>query len=157
MASGEASRQSAAEAAEPKTPLFTRQALAAAIAQQDFGQPDPSSAPPTGVLDFDAKDFEWGPYAQRIYLIIKRNWFSLLRTQQMAPGMRGRTRLNFRIQRDGQVLQLQILDRSEWEILDRAAQGSVELSDPLPPLPEEYPRQDVGVTFTYYYNMPMER
>jgi hypothetical protein len=36
---------------------------------------------------------------------------------------------------------------------ERAAADALRASSPLPPLPEEFPLTEEGVTFCFYYNM----
>ena len=141
---------------------FSPGAIGQAIARQDWAGAGPhggageGAGPPGGVLDFDAKDFEWGPYSRQVYFIIKKNWEAVLRSQNIVEGVRGRSRLRFRIARSGHVDALELLAGSSWDMLDRAAMASVELSNPLPPLPPAYPHSDVGVTFSYFYNVAID-
>ena len=70
-------------------------------------------------------------------------------------GVTGKVKLRFRILRNGSVEGLEVLLSSDRAALDQAAVASIVMSNPLPPLPPEFPRDEVGVTFAYYYNLRM--
>jgi len=139
----------------PAKRLFSESAIAQAV-QSELPRlaPQPAKAIPRGVMAFDAKDFEWGPYAQRIYRIIERNWHKMLRTT-VVPGLSGASQLRFRIDRNGRISQLELLAEAGWVALDQAALASIQMSNPLPNLPAAYPHKDVGLTLGYYYNVPL--
>ena len=156
----QAAQAAALQREQAAQPGFSQGAIAQAISRQGVGGGGHGSGEGSGngggSLDFDAKDFEWGPYGRQIYEIIKRNLEAVLRSQTIVPGIKGRTRLQFRIARDGKVTALVLLDGSTWAMLDEAAMASVELSNPLPHLPAAFPHEDVGVTFAYYFNIPID-
>jgi TonB family protein len=108
-----------------------------------------------GPITFDSDEIDFTPYAERLYMIVKRNWYNAIEGSAAASvfGNKGRVRLKFRILQDGRVADLTLVLSSGQYALDRAAMASIERSDPFPPLPADYPREDVGVTFTYYYNL----
>ena len=110
----------------------------------------------TGSLSFDAKDYEWGPYARKVFEIVDRNWKSVMPLAAQTPGVRGRVRLRFRILRSGRLEGLELIESSQQRALDQASLASIELSDPLPPLPTDFGRDEVGVTFSYFYNLDPE-
>ena len=132
---------------------FGESAVTSAIQREGFGNAV-SGVTETGGLEFDAKDFEWGPYAKKIYAIVNRNWKSVMPLAARMPGVSGKVKVRFRIQKSGKVEALVLLLACGRTALDQAALASITLSDPLPPLPAEFTQDDVGVTFAYYYNLP---
>ena len=135
---------------------FGQGAVDQAIHRQGFGNSS-SGVSDTGPLEFDVKDFDWGSYARRIYEIVDRNWKSVIPLAARTPGVQGKCKVRFRIARNGKVTAIELIASSSRGSLDQAAVASIELSNPLPPLPPEFPESDVGVTFAYYYNMPIEQ
>jgi len=59
--------------------------------------------------------------------------------------------VRFTIARDGRVLDASIETPSGVSILDRSALRAVMLADPMPPLPNSYPRDQVGVHLRFTY------
>ncbi|MGH9868391.1 MAG: TonB family protein [Candidatus Polarisedimenticolia bacterium] len=112
---------------------------------------------PTGGLSFDTPGFDWGPYARRIYWIIWTNW-----TRGWPPaaraGLSGVVTVRFRIERDGRVTGISVVDESGTPAFDTCATLALEASNPLPPLPEDFPKDSEGITARFLYNMePYQR
>jgi len=107
---------------------------------------------PTGSLSFDTKGFDWGDYARKIYWIIWSNWH-----QRMPPaiytGQKGIVTVRFVIEKDGTLSTIKILSESGIPAYDSAAQLALEASNPLPPLPSDFPKEREGVTGRFLYNM----
>jgi TonB family protein len=70
--------------------------------------------------------------------------------------LRGRTVIEFAINRDGHIAKLVIADPSGSEPLDRAAVAGLSMSDRLPPLPSDYKGLQVRLAFSFSYNMPSQ-
>jgi TonB family protein len=68
--------------------------------------------------------------------------------------VRGRTVLEFIIDRDGKIPKLVTAQSSGLEPLDRAAIAGLSMSDPLPPLPADFKGMQVRLAFSFAYNMP---
>jgi TonB family protein len=119
---------------------------------------DNPAAPATadfGPISFDTVGVDWGPYARTIVQIIRRNWIDRM-PPAFHAGLRGRSVLSFRIGTDGRVSGIALVDGSGIRPFDKAAEFAIEASDPLPPPPEEFQalgKDDVGVTFEFYYNL----
>ena len=108
-----------------------------------------------GTVSFDTVGVDWGPYAKQIVEIIRRHWIERLPPAFQA-GLRGRAVVSFRIAKDGTVTTILLVDGSGVRPYDKAAEFSIEASSPLPPLPPEFnslDKDDVGVTFEFYYNL----
>ncbi len=70
--------------------------------------------------------------------------------------LRGRTVVEFTINRDGSIPHLATADPSGSEPLDRAAVAGLSMSNPLPPLPADFKGFSVRLAFTFSYNMPSQ-
>jgi TonB family protein len=110
----------------------------------NFNLPGPQILSDTMGVDFD-------PYLLRVYLSVRRNWYSVI-PEIARLGKRGRVVLQFHILRNGGVQQLVLEDGSGTPSMDSAAMSSIRLSDPFPPLPQEFPGSDVRLRFVYLYN-----
>jgi TonB family protein len=107
---------------------------------------------PTGSLSFDTKGFDWGPYARRLYWIIWSNWHARM-PPAIYTGLKGQVTVHFVIQKDGRITGIEILSPSGVPAYDNAATLALEASNPLPPLPESFPKESEGVTGRFLYNM----
>jgi TonB family protein len=114
----------------------------------NFNLPGPQILSDTMGVDFD-------PYLLRVYLIVRRNWYSVI-PEIARLGRKGRVVLQFQIARNGSVTGLTMMDGSGTESMDAAALSSIRLSNPFPDLPSEYPGGEILLRFGYYYNMQPE-
>lgn len=114
----------------------------------NFNLPGPQILSDTMGVNFD-------PYLLRVYLSVQRNWYSVI-PEIARLGRKGRVILQFRILKNGTVAELQLMDGSGTSSMDSAALSSIRLSNPFPPLPKEFPGQDILLRFGYYYNMQPE-
>ncbi len=92
------------------------------------------------------QDFEYSYYAQQMLTRISQHW-------QRIP-VRGKATavIRFTIFKDGSVGEVKVEQSSGLAMLDRAAERAILLSDPLPPLPNSYPRDQVGVHLQFNYS-----
>jgi TonB family protein len=109
-----------------------------------------------GTLSFDTKGFEWGDYARQLYLIIKKNWYDRIPIAAYY-GQKGKVFIRFVIEKDGSITDLAVIRSSEISPFDRAAENAIRASHPLPPLPSNFPKEREGVTFGFYYNLPIDQ
>lgn len=125
---------------------------------------------PTGVPEFDpdhpnlnipgpqilsdTMGVDFHPYLLRIYLLVRRNWYSVI-PEIARLGRQGRVALEFSILRDGKVPDLTLRVSSGTDSLDSAALASIRLSSPFPALPPEFPGNDIRLRFVYLYNIPL--
>jgi TonB family protein len=70
--------------------------------------------------------------------------------------LRGRTVMEFVVNRDGSIPQIVTADSSGSEPLDRAALAGLSMSNPLPSLPEDYRGMQLRLAFSFSYNMPSQ-
>jgi TonB family protein len=111
----------------------------------DFNLPGPQILSDTMGVNFD-------PYLLRVYLIVRRNWYSVI-PEIARLGRQGRVVLEFSIQRNGNVPDVLLVSGSGTESMDSAAHASIRLSNPFPQLPAEYPGGEIRLRFGYFYNM----
>lgn len=90
------------------------------------------------VSGFDA-DFPFAYYAEQIQALIGANWLK----PDVPPGTA--CVVTFRIQRSGQVTDVRVETPSGLGFYDRAATRSIYSANPLPPLPPEFRREELGV------------
>ncbi|MCI0568509.1 MAG: energy transducer TonB [Acidobacteria bacterium] len=109
-----------------------------------------------GTLSFDTKGFDWGDYARQLYLIIKKNWYDRIPIAAYY-GQKGRVFIRFVIEKDGSITDLAVLRSSDIAPFDRAAENAIRASNPLPPLPPNFPKEAEGVTFGFFYNLPIDQ
>ncbi|HWP86197.1 MAG TPA: TonB family protein [Terriglobia bacterium] len=114
----------------------------------NFNLPGPQILSDTMGVNFD-------PYLLRVYLSVQRNWYSVI-PEIARLGRKGRVILQFRILKNGAVQDLQMMDGSGTASMDQAALSSIRLSNPFPPLPPEFPGDEIVLRFGYYYNMRPE-
>ena len=117
-------------------------------------------APDRGSLaQFDTRGYDLGPYLQKVLETIKRNWYAnippLIRT-----GVQGATFVALTIRRerrpDGEEVAV-IVPEQTWSssqpAYDSAALFALELSTPLPPIPEFYPYDTITGRLGFLYNI----
>jgi len=98
-----------------------------------------------GLMDFGASvsgfdaDFPFAYYAEQIQSLIGANWLK----PDVPPGTA--CVVTFRIQRSGQVTDVKVEVPSGIGFYDRAASRSIYAANPLPPLPPEFRRDELGV------------
>ena len=107
-------------------------------------------------LQSDPQGADFKPYLASILAIVRKNWRTVIPESVRMGTRRGRTVLEFAINRDGSIPKLVIADPSGSEPLDRAAVAGLSMSNPLPPLPSDYKGLQVRLAFSFSYNMPAQ-
>jgi len=141
-----------------------REAFRKALAQLESGTYDFSTFDNSaylqggnyGTLSFDTKGFDWGDYARQLYLIIKKNWYDRIPIAAYY-GQKGKVFIRFVIERDGSITDLAVIRSSDISPFDLAAENAIRASNPLPALPSNFPKEREGVTFGFYYNLPIDQ
>lgn len=133
---------------EPKADSGLRGADAASAASAQLagasGPPGLGLGGSGGGSPFD-QDFEYAYYVQQMLTKIHQRW------QRTAVRGTAVVIVRFTIARDGRVLDAEVETPSGVSILDRSALRAVMLADPLPPLPNSYPKDQVGVHLRFTY------
>jgi len=101
----------------------------------------------------DPMGVDMKPYLIRILSAVRRNWTAVI-PESARLGRKGKVAIQFSIDRSGSVPKLVIAGASGTEALDRAAVAGISASNPFPPLPPEFPGQQIRLQFTFLYNMP---
>ena len=105
------------------------------------------AVPETGEMAFDADDFPFAHYIGRMRRKIAAHW----RVPEGSQGEDRFCRVYFRVLRDGSVTSVGIEQSSGLFIFDQAAQRAVHQAAPMPPLPQEYRDEYLGVHFSFSY------
>jgi len=105
-------------------------------------------------LKSDPQGADFKPYLIRILTIVRANWRRVIPESARMGLLRGRTTMEFIINRDGSIPKLVTADPSGSDALDRAAVAGLSMSNPLPPLPPDYKGLQVRLAFSFSYNMP---
>jgi outer membrane biosynthesis protein TonB len=131
-----------------------------------FDNPGGVAAAQMGRLSFDSAAIDWGPYAREMVRAIRRAWLERIPPAFYTGGLRGVVQVSFRIQRDGEVTEIALLDsygvrplgdgRAEigpgirpFEVTVEETLGAAE----VPPLPSHFPESSVGVTAAFCYGV----
>jgi TonB family protein len=104
----------------------------------------------------DDEGVDFHDYLQRIYIIVKQNWFAVM-PSSVQLGDSGEVSLIFKIYKNGNVTEgdPQLVYGSGKEPLDRAAVSSIRASNPFPPLPSQFKAPFIELRYTYCYNEAM--
>jgi TonB family protein len=105
-------------------------------------------------LQSDPEGVDLKPYLTQILAIVKRNWFTVMPESVRMGTRRGRTVVQFAVNRDGTVAKVVISDYSGSDPLDRAAVAGLSMSNPLPPLPKDFRGGQLRLSFSFDYNLP---
>ena len=101
-----------------------------------------------GLIQFDSKGADFGPWLRRFVAQVKRNWF----VPQAAMIMKGHVVITFNIHRDGAITDIEVKKPSSVESFNHAAVNALLGSNPTQPLPPDYPSESAFFTVTFLYN-----
>ncbi|MBI4463230.1 MAG: TonB family protein [Acidobacteria bacterium] len=120
---------------------------------EDASPGDSNFSIPGPTLLTDPMGVDFHPYLLRVYLIVRRNWYSVI-PEIARLGKQGKVALQFSVLKNGVVPDLVLVSGSGTDSLDIAALASIRLSNPFPPLPAEFPGDNIRLQFVYLYNLP---
>lgn len=103
-------------------------------------------------LQSDPEGADFKPYLIRILSIVRANWRRVIPESARMGTLRGRTVVEFIINRDGSIPKIVMADPSGSDPLDRAALAGLSMSNPLPPLPADYKGFQARIAFTFTCN-----
>ena len=106
--------------------------------------PGPDMGRETGLdlpVTLEGRPFRFPWYLEQLVRKIERNWRPSSNTM--------RTTVYFRIARNGRISDIKIAEESGNFLFDQAARRAVEASAPMPPLPDEYDGDYLGVYFQF--------
>ena len=104
-------------------------------------------------LQSDPQGADLRPYLAQILSIVRTNWRHVMPESAIIGKLRGRTVIEFALDRNGRVVKLVIGDYSGSQALDQASVAGLSMSNPLPPLPADYKGLELRLAFTFAYNM----
>src|SRR5208282_2868033 len=99
----------------------------------------------------DPKNVDFKPYLLQVLALVKKNWMSVI-PDSARKGRKGTVVLKFFIDRHGAVPSLEIAANSGTDF-DRAAVAGISASVPFPPLPAEYPGDQIHLQMSFTYNV----
>jgi len=120
------------------------------VQNQTFNNPQGGATDPGAQIQFDTKGVEFGPWLRRFVAQVRRNWF----IPTAAMTFRGHVVLQFNIHKDGRITDIAVVKPSGIDAFNRAAYNAILGSNPVEPLPPEYPDDRAFFTVTFYYNEP---
>lgn len=120
---------------------------ALALPQSPMGAPGLS-----GDATVDASNFEFSYYLVLVRNRIAANWSPP--AGMVSSGTPVRSVVYFRIERDGSLSSVRMESTSAAEFFDRSSLRAVQLSNPMPPLPDGFKGGSLGVHFGFEYTAP---
>jgi TonB family protein len=120
------------------------------VQNQTFNNPQGGATDPGATIQFDTKGVDFGAWLRRFVAQVRRNWF----IPTAAMTFRGHVVLQFNIHKDGRITDIAVVKPSGIEAFNRAAYNAILGSNPVEPLPPEYPDDRAFFTVTFYYNEP---
>jgi TonB family protein len=114
---------------------------------QSFGNAQ-GSGDAQGLIQFDSKGADFGPWLRRFIAQVKSNWF----IPSAAMLLKGHVVITFNVHRNGAITDIEVRDPSGIDAFDRAAVNALLSSNPTQVLPPDYPTESAFFTVTFLYN-----
>ena len=114
---------------------------------QSFGNAQ-GSGDAQGLIQFDSKGADFGPWLRRFIAQVKSNWF----IPSAAMMLKGHVVITFNVHRNGAITDIEIKGPSGIDAFDRAAVNALLSSNPTQALPPDYPSDTAFFTVTFLYN-----
>jgi TonB family protein len=114
---------------------------------QSFGNAQ-GSGDAQGLIQFDSKGADFGPWLRRFVAQVKSNWF----IPSAAMMLKGHVVITFNVHRNGAITDIEVKGPSGIDAFDRAAVNALISSNPTQPLPPDYPSESAFFTVTFLYN-----
>jgi len=102
-----------------------------------------------GEVLFNAKGYDITPWATEVVNKIQANWI-IPSSQRMSA--KGRVSILVKIERNGEISHMEIVESSDVSELDHLALNAVNSSLPFPSLPDEFPLKILEAYFVFQYN-----
>ena len=137
---------------EPSTKTATTSPTANSSDQRTNEPATKNTYDPIEVLS-DTNGSDLHPYLMQLRRQIRTIWYQHIPEEARPPIMKkGRVSMEFRVMKDGRIENLKYVETSGDALLDEAAYESITASNPLSPLPSEFPCDSVALRFHFYYN-----
>jgi TonB family protein len=114
---------------------------------QSFGNAQ-GSGDAQGLIQFDSKGADFGPWLRRFIAQVKSNWF----IPSAAMLLKGHVVITFNVHRNGAITDIEVKAPSGIDAFDRAAVNALLTSNPTQQLPPDYPSDSAFFTVTFLYN-----
>lgn len=96
-------------------------------------------------LPSDVRSYDLMPWARNVVEIIQKNW-----TTPASPSQAGSAvEIAVLISKNGEISMAEVIAPSNDRDFDQAAQLAIELSSPLPRLPDDFPAASVEISFVF--------
>jgi TonB family protein len=118
------------------------------VQNETFHNPQGGLNDPGATIQFDTKGIEFGPWLRRFVAQVRRNWF----VPMAAMTFKGRVVVQFNIHKNGRISDVVVASPSSVDAFNRAAYNAILGSNPVEPLPPEYPEPFAAFTVIFYYN-----
>jgi TonB family protein len=101
----------------------------------------------------DTLGVDFGPYMKRLHYTVQNHWDPLIPESALPPVMKkGVVVIQFRIEKDGKVTNMELVASSGDVALDRAAWGAITDAIPVPKLPVNFAGDYLLLRARFYYN-----
>lgn len=100
-------------------------------------------------VDLNTSNYKYISYFIGLRKSIELTW--VYPSEAVRRGLQGEVRLEFKIERDGKMSRIRVLDSSGYEVLDRAILDAIKLAAPFAPLPKSMGKETLMVTATFKY------
>ena len=98
---------------------------------------------------------DFTPYGNHLVESIKRNWYAQM-PQEAKAGLKGRVIVRFKIQKNGKLARVPMVESSSGSKgLDNAAVSAIRTSAPFEHLPEPFKGPNIELRFNFLYNLPL--
>ena len=104
---------------------------------------------------FDVQATPFGEYDRALIDAVQNQWYSLLDSQRFAEDRTGRVTVSFKLNSDGTVQDVKILENGVGDVLSYVCQAAIEQAAPFGKWPDDM-RREIGanfreITFTFDY------
>jgi len=113
------------------------------VARKETPAPEAQESEQSSQLKVDTKDFPYSYYLNLLRYRVQENWnppYQETRKNQKISAIVG-----FKILRNGKITAVSVEASSERFLFDQAALRAIYAAGPLPPLPDEFSGDDLGV------------
>ena len=102
------------------------------------------------MLTFGDENFRYLWYGRVVKKKVVNGWYPPIAAKL---GLTGKAVVTFSILRDGSVDGIKLKESTGNKSLDRASLNAIKSAGPFPPLPEDYEYDQLGVVFSFWYNL----
>jgi TonB family protein len=104
-------------------------------------------------VEFDTKGADFEQWLRDFTVRVRSNWY----IPESVIHEKGHVVVTFAVSKDGAVTNVVVKSRSSIDSFNNSAYHAVSASNPLAPLPREYPDESAVFAVTFYFNENPER